>query len=81
MGRAGVHVKCGPGAVGFTLDELTQTKMAASVAVGSASAGRHFSTLRILENVRRNRDGQFVASKAAAPARCWLPELPESYYP
>ncbi|HEY2386777.1 MAG TPA: S8 family serine peptidase [Candidatus Binatia bacterium] len=79
VGARGVHVTCGPGAVGFTLDELTQTKMAASVTVGTTSTGRRFCTLfTYAENVRRNRDGQFVASKAVAPGRCWLPE---SYYP
>ncbi len=72
----GIRAKC-RGALGYTLTNGIQTKLAASLTLGSKTAGRRFCTLFEYPAVRKDVAGTFVAGKIAAPVRCWLPE---SYY-
>ncbi len=71
-----VRAKCRGGALGFTLNEFGQYKLATSLTFGSTSAGRRFCSV-FGGTIRKDLPGAFIAKKAPVPDRCWLPE---SYY-
>ena len=68
----GVRIRCGRASLGFTLDEFTQGRLAASVILGTTTSGRRFCSV-FGETVRKDFSPRFVAGRAAAPERCWLP--------
>lgn len=77
VGARGIRAKCGRAALGFTLDESGQQKLATSLTLGSTTTGVRFCSV-FGGKIRKDLPGAFMASKASTPERCWLPE---SYYP
>jgi len=68
----GVSAQCKGGGLGFSLDELRQELLAATLTVGAPGVGTRFCGV-FGGSVRTDRQGKFSATKAPMADRCLLP--------